>query len=617
MIEERDYYPVSSAQKRIFVLNQLEGISTSYNMSGAMNIEGELDIEKLEFAFKKVIQRHESLRTSFELISVEPVQRVHKHVDFNIEYSELGEDGAVVEAKLKEFVRPFDLSTAPLLRVGLIHAKDINLLLFDMHHIISDGMSMNILIKEITELYEGDELPELRIQYKDVSAWQNELINSEYMRNQEEYWLHCFDEIPVLNMATDFSRPAIMSFEGDSIDFTIDNELTFKLHELAKETGTTLYMVLLAIYNVLLSKYSGQEDIIVGSPIAGRPHADLEKIIGIFINTLAMRNYPAIDKSFTEFLSEVKENSLKAYEHQDYPFETLVEKLEMENNLIQRDLSRNPLFDTMFVLQNTDKVKLNLSGVKFIPYELERNMSQFDLTLNASESSDGIKFNLEYCTKLFKKSTIERIARHFVQTTQRIVSKPEILIGEIDIISDKEKNLLLYEFNETNAEYSANKTIPQIFEEQVEQTPDHIALVFNDKKMTYKELNERSNQLAAKLRVLGVIPDQIVGIMIENSFEMIIGLLGILKAGGAYLPIDPEYPEERIEYLLNDSQTKILLTQRSLLKDIQLDGEVIDLEDERNYSGDSKNLTNINSANDLAYIIYTSGSNWETKGVND
>ncbi|MGB7604797.1 MAG: amino acid adenylation domain-containing protein, partial [Lutisporaceae bacterium] len=346
-VEEKEHYTLSSAQKRIYTLQQFEEDSISYNMPMVMTIEGELDKTKLEETFNKLIQRHEALRTSFELVDGEPIQVVHKSVSFEIEYTEADKEKA--EEIAAGFVKAFDLSKAPLIRVALAKIKDKeHMLMIDMHHIISDGVSMGILIKEFIELYDGKELPRLRIQYKDFAAWQNELFKSGEINKQEEYWLKAFDgEVPVLNMPTDYQRPSIQSFEGDSLSLELSEELTNKLKQIAKETGSTMYMVLLSAYNVLLSKYSGQEDIVVGSPIAGRPHADLENIMGMFVNTLAMRNFPQGNKTFKEFLEEVKANSLLAFENQDYQFEELIDKLN-----VTRDLSRNPLFDVMFSMQN-------------------------------------------------------------------------------------------------------------------------------------------------------------------------------------------------------------------------------------------------------------------------
>jgi thioester reductase-like protein len=361
---------------------------------------------------------------------------------------------------------------------------------------------------------------------------------------------------------------------------------------------------------VLLSKYTGQEDIVVGSPIAGREHADLQNIIGMFVNTLAIRGYPQGSKTFKEFLQEVRENALKAYENQAYQFEELVDRLD-----IKRDMSRNALFDTMFVLQNMGMGALEIEGVKLKPYNSEFRVAKFDITLTAVEVGDRIEFELGYATKLFNKETIERLAAHYVNVLCKITENVETEIKEIQIISGEEKHKVLYEFNGTRADYPRDKAIHRLFEEQVEKTPDNIAVVYGNKSLTYRELNRKSNQLARVLREKGVAPDSIVGIMLERSLEMIIGIFGILKAGGAYLPIDQGYPQDRIQYMLEDSGVKILLTKGSITNSIEYKGEAINLVKDSLYEGEGINLESINSTEDLAYIIYTSGSTGKPKGV--
>ena len=607
---EKEYYPVSSAQKRIFLLNQHENIHTAYNIPVALAVEGRLEKGRLERAFKALIKRHGALRTSFGLVDGEVVQRVHKEVDFEITYIEAEEDE--IKDIVKGFIRPFDLKKAPLLRIGLIGlAKDKYILLFDMHHIISDGVSAGIFVKEFAGLYEGRDLPESRIQYKDFAVWEREQLKTGVTKKQEEYWLNKFGgEIPVLNMPTDYLRPSMRSFEGSSIDFDIDKELSDGLSRLAPVTGTTLYMVLLAAFNILLSKYTGQEDIIVGSPFAGRRHTDVEQVIGMFANTLSIRNYPEHSKTFGEFLTDVKENYFKVYENQNYQFEELIEKVD-----VRRDLSRNPLFDAMFVLQNMDNIGLEVAGLKINPCKFDNRVAKFDLTLSATEGKKGIEFNLEYCTRLFRKETIEKLARYFTNILSQIVKNPDIRLSEIDMLSEEEKRLVLYEFNNTKAEYPRNKTIQELFEEQVENTPDNIALVFESGKLTYRELNEKSNHIARILRGKGVKPDSITGIMTEHSPETITGMLGILKAGGAYLPIDPEYSQERIKYILEDSGAGILLTQQRFMRKVKFEGEIINLENNALYNGDSSNLKKVNKPTDLVYVIYTSGSTGKPKGV--
>ncbi|MDP4180345.1 MAG: amino acid adenylation domain-containing protein, partial [Bacillota bacterium] len=607
-VEDREYYPVSPAQKRLYLLNQIEGGGTSYNMPGVITVEGSLDRTRLENAFNSLIKRHEILRTSFEMAEGEPVQRVHGEVKFKVDYTE-GNDNNIDEI-IKGFIRPFDLDKVPLLRVGLVKIEaDRHVMLFDMHHIISDGTSMDVLVREFTQLYGGHKLSGFRLQYRDYSAWQNELFRTGGLKGQEEYWLEKYrDEVPVLNMPTDYARPSEQSFEGDSISFEVGEEIVRELNSLAKETGTTMYMVLLGAYNALLQRYTGQEDIVVGSPIAGRPHADLQNMLGMFVNTLAMRNHPKGEKSFKEFLTEVKENSLKAYENQEYQFEELVERLN-----IRRDMSRNPLFDTMFALQNTGNMRLEIEGLKFIPYGIENKIAKFDITLNALEQGGKLFFDLEYCTRLFKKETVESLAKHFINILGSIVNNPDTMLSGLNMLSEEEKEEILYRFNDTKAEYPKEKTIHELFEEQVERTPDNIAVVYEDKQLTYWELNEMANSLAVVLREKGVKPDTIVGIMVERSLEMIVGILGILKAGGAYLPIDPEYPEDRIKYMLEDSGVKLVLIQKK--NTLDLPAKKIYIDDEAMCESSSEYTSLKVNPESLAYAIYTSGTTGKPKGV--
>ncbi|HEX3048370.1 MAG TPA: amino acid adenylation domain-containing protein [Bacillota bacterium] len=605
-----DYYPLSSAQKRMFVLSRMDEKSTNYNVPQTILIEGNLRREKLEKAFQLLVARHEIFRTSFEMVNGQLVQRVHHQVDFEVDYQELTED-KVAEAVYR-FIQPFELSKAPLLRVGLFRFQEQrHLLLYDMHHIVTDGVSLGILIREFIDLYEERQLPNLRIQYKDYATWQNELFKNGILGEQEKFWRNCFaGEIPVLNLPLDYPRPAIQSFVGNLFEFTIEPGLTGQIKQLAAGTGATLYMVLLAAFNVLLSKYSGQEDIIVGSPVAGRPNADLENIIGIFINTLALRNYPAGPKTFREFLEEVKKNSIQAFRNQDYSFENLVETLGL-----QRDLSRNPLFDVMFVLQNMSFNSRETAGLKFSYYPLENKTAKFDLTLQATESENGINLVIEYATTLFKRETMARLAAHFQNILQTIVINRESSLDTIEMLSIAERRQILIEFNDTHAEYPSDKIVYRMFEDQVEKSPEHKAVVFADQSLTYRELNGKANQLAWRLREKGVKPGCIVGIIVNRSLEMLIGILGILKAGAAYLPIDPTYPEDRIRYMLEDSGTSILLARKESAAALEYRGQVIDLFNGFKWEEPASNLEIINTSQDLAYVIYTSGSTGRPKGV--
>ncbi len=609
-VEKSEYYPLSSAQKRMYTLQQFEENNISYNMPMIMTLEGELDKTKLEETFDKLIQRHEALRTSFEVIEGEPVQIANKEISFEIEYTEADKEKAKKIAA--EFVKAFDLSKAPLFRVALTKINEQeHILMIDMHHIISDGVSMGILTKEFIELYDGKELTELRIQYKDFAVWQNEMFKSGEIKKQEEYWLQTFEEeIPVLNLLTDYQRPSMQSFEGDNIGFELNEELTNKLKQIAKETGSTIYMVLLSACNILLSKYSGQEDIVIGSPISGRPHADLENIMGMFVNTLAMRNYPASSKTFKEFLAQVKASSLQAFENQDYQFEELIDKLS-----ITRDLSRNPLFDVMFVMQNIDAGEIQIEGLKFKPYEVDNNIAKFDMTITAVELDKTIGLTLNYCTKLFNKVTIERLYKHLHNILKAITRDLNIKLSDIEMLTEDETHQLLVDFNDTKTEYPNNKMIPELFEEQVARTPDNIAVVYESKQLTYRELNEKANQLARVLQEKGVKPESIVGLMVDRSLDMIVSIMAILKAGGAYLPIDPEYPQERIEYMLEDSEAQLLIIDKQLQEGTTYKTDIILLEDDKLYAGDCSNLEAIAKPNNLAYVIYTSGTTGKPKGV--
>ncbi|KAF6583537.1 non-ribosomal peptide synthetase [Paenibacillus sp. EKM211P] len=627
--ENKPFYAVSSAQKRMYILNQLDGAGISYNIPGALTLIGSLDHKALDNAFRQLIDRHETLRTSFETMNGEPVQRVHNEVSFRVELIHApGADQRETDELVHGFVQPFNLEQAPLFRAGLIEiSPEHHILLLDMHHIISDGTSINVLIQDFIHLYAGDTLPSLRIQYKDYAAWQREQQQSERYQEQEDYWLNTFaGELPVLDIPTDYPRPAVRSFEGDVLEFTLDQRQSEGLKSIAMQTESTLYMVLLAAYTALLSQYSGQEDIIVGSPIAGRPHADLGNLIGMFVNTLAIRNYPEGGKTFRDYVLEVKDNALKAFEHQDYPFEELVEKLGVD-----RDLSRNPLFDTMFALQNLEQTEQQLAELQLAPYPSEQTTAKFDLSLFAQEDGEQIACGFQYGTRLYKRETIERLAVHLQQLINVVIEQPEIALAAIEMVSTQEKEQLVKQFSTTAADspYPRDQLMHVLFEEQVAQSPDRLAITFADTQLTYHELNERSDRLACILTSHGIrhgsgTQIQRVGIVAERSIEMVVSMLAILKAGGAYVPIDPEYPEERIRYLLEDSGAELLLSQRREQVFFEPGIPVIDLSDAQLWSSEfegyththgSDAISNGGSALDLSHVIYTSGTTGKPKGV--
>jgi amino acid adenylation domain-containing protein len=669
--ELKEYYPLSPAQKRLYIIQQMDVKSTSYNMPGVIIPDFDIDREKLEQTFYKLIQRHESLRTSFSMLEGEPVQKMHSEVEFRTAVYDLtripveaeeGTDGtsstiypgfcAVRCADtIKNFIRPFDLSRAPLVRAGIIETVEKKyLLLVDIHHIVSDGISLDILERDFKALYEGEESPPLRLQYRDYVQWQNNKKVKESVKKQEQYWLSQFeDRIPVLDLPTDFPRPQVQDFSGSIAGFKIAEKEIDTLKHTAQHQDATLFMVLLAVYTIFLSKISRQEDIVVGTAAAGRRHADLEQIIGMFVNTLPLRNHPKADKSFTEFLDSVKERTLHAFENQDYPFEDLVERLR-----VTRDTSRNPLFDTMFdlnhleVSESSELPEIKNQSPEPYPYDMQADTAKFDLILTATDTGENLWFSLQYCTRLFKTETIERFITYFKQVVSFVCTLPSVLISEIEIISPQEKEEVLYTFNKTEMEYPRTKTIDQLFEEQAERAGDHIAVigighgVQGMVSLTYNKLEKKSNQLSWVLREKGVQPDNVVGLMVDHSIEMIIGILGILKSGGAYLPLDPTYPKERINFMLKDSNAGILLkseirstksvaTLRSSslrstrtnpndknsndqnvgVTSIVLNFEHLNFEFVSNFEFRVSNL----SSSNLAYVIYTSGSTGKPKGV--
>ncbi|MCP5050767.1 MAG: amino acid adenylation domain-containing protein, partial [bacterium] len=607
LAEEMEYYPLSSAQKRLYVLQQVELSSTNYNIPYPVVLEGALDGNKLEETFRQMIRRHESLRTSFRMLGETPVQEIHAEVAFEIEGSHGGRP-------LQGFVRAFDLTEAPLMRVRLVKRGETeHILMLDMHHIITDGTSMDLFIEEIVGLYSGAQLPPLKFRYRDYSQWQNSTAQREALNRQEVYWLEQFgDEIPVLRLPVDYPRPAIQSFDGAVSGFELSGEQSRGIRDLVSGSGSTLYMVMLSIYTILLSKISGQEDMVVGTPIAARRHADLERIIGMFVNTLAMRNYPDGGKTFYDYLREVQERTLAAFENQEYQFEDLVDR-----TVVNRDASRNPLFDVMFSIANmgtgSDAAPAaRMTGLTIKPYGSEHETSKFDISMSCMESGDSLFYSMEYCTRLFKKETIQRLDGYFRTIIDTVLEDNRVLLSGIGILSGEERKRVLYDFNGSNVDCPKEKTLHQLIEEQVKQTPDGMALVGriankNEISITYGEFNQRANGVALRLRKEGVEPGSIVAIMADRSPEVMIGILGILKAGGAYLPIERDYPGERIRFILKDSGANVSVSWLDGLPVRRLDGS----------TGPTHKLTNRQTVKPTnpAYVIYTSGSTGTPKGV--
>jgi amino acid adenylation domain-containing protein/thioester reductase-like protein/non-ribosomal peptide synthase protein (TIGR01720 family) len=644
LAEEKEYYPQTSPQKRLFFMDQLENAGIVYNMQ-LMDVYCKgIEKEALEEAVRKLIKRHESLRTSFFTLDGEAVQKVHDFekvgADFSVEYYEMTEDEMISTGKqgkgyvrgknihfkdLKEltehFVRPFDLSRPPLLRMGLIKIlRNTRVLMLDTHHIVFDGVSSVQFLNELWELYDGEELSPLNIQYKDFAQWTRHDNRKAAVEKQEKYWLREFaGEIAVLTLPYDRPRPPRVTFNGNMLHFEVDKKCTQKLNLLAREQGVTLYMILFAAYNVLLAKLSGQEEIVVGTVTAGRDHADLQKLIGMFVNTLALRSLPEGAKTFKEFLGEVKENVLAAFENQDYPFEELVSKVSSRG-----DVSRNPVFDVVFGLDNeTERTDLYLLEVLMLdksnPFRTRK--AKFDISLIGAEAEDELHFNLEYNINLFKQETIERFINNFKTILASITGNISTQLLQMEIIPHDERAMILYMFNDTEAEYPKDKTVHELFEKQAAIGINNIAVVGHDLEMGrkislgYKELNKKANQLGRLLRDKGLRPDRTAAIMVEPSVQMIVGMLAVLKAGGGFLPIDHKIPGDRIKYMLEESGVRLFLSGLPLGKEIDYDGESIPMDDAGTYRDDPGNLESVNKPDDLAYVIYTSGSTGKPKGV--
>ncbi|MFN6560834.1 MAG: amino acid adenylation domain-containing protein [Nostoc sp. ChiSLP01] len=618
--------PLSLNQQRLWFLHQIEEESTTYNEFFAVSINGLLQISHLEQSLQEIIQRHEVLRTTFPNQNGYPIQAIAPTLAITLPIVDLQtlpkvEQSALIQKLSKEVQRPFDLVHGPLLRVTLVQLeKESYMLLLCMHHIVSDGWSMGVFIQELSSLYQAScagvpfSLPELPIQYADFAVWQRQCLSGEVLKSQLNYWLSQLHGAPsLLQLPTDRTRPSVQTYQGKTESFTLNRDLTQKLQSLSGKSSTTLFMTLLAAFATLLYRYSGESDILVGTPIANRNRSEIESLIGFFVNTLVLRTRFKDNPSFENLLAQVRETTLKAYEHQYVPFEQVVEALQP-----QRSLSYPPLFQVMFVLQNTPKSELELPGCTWCELNQESTIARFDLTLTITETDRGLVGSWEYNTDLFDGSTIERMAAHFHNLCSAIVANPEATVGELPLLSEAERHQLLKEWNDTATPATTDKCIHQLFEEQVERTPQSVAVVFENQQLTYQQLNQRANQLAHHLLSLGVEPEVLVGICVERSIEMVVGLLGILKAGGAYVPLDPSYPQERLSYMLTDSQLPILLTQQHLFKQLpQHQTQTICLdEDWQNFADYSQDnpCTQIKSDN-LAYIIYTSGSTGKPKGT--
>ncbi len=604
--EYKDHYLLSSAQKRLYILTEMEPGNIIYNMPLKTGISGHA-VSDIKIALKTLLDRHESLRTSFKMVNDQPAQIIHDNVELDIEIFSASDENEA-EKIFTGFVRPFDLGKAPLIRTGIIEMEDgRKYLITDMHHIISDGVSIEILSGDLVRLLAKEQLPPLRLQYRDYAEWQNSSGQQESVKAQEKFWLDMYsDEIPVLDLPYDHPRPFQQSYEGKSVSYMIESSLAGRIDDICRKSEVTLSTFLLSVYGLLLSKLSGNKDIVVGIAVAGRRHSDLAGIIGMFVNTLAVRYRIDGSLTFSEYLKSVNERTLSAYENQEYQFEDLVEHLN-----IVRDAGRNPLFDVMFNVLNMGEGKYgsDMDGHG----KHTDSVAKFDLTLNVIERNDSIELNVNYCSRLFEEKTIDGFFGYFIRILEEIdlVRK----LSGIEILSPEERSYLIHELNDTKADYPKDKTVYELFAQTVRKYPERTALVFDGNGMSYRELDERSNRLARKLRELGVKRNDIVGIMTDRSFEMIIGILGILKSGCGYMPIDPAYPSERRLYMCDDSGTKVLLSTGKIYKEFGYKSTVLMMDEDSSYSVDPGPLEKTNEPSDLCYVIYTSGTTGKPKGT--
>ncbi len=625
-VPREENLPLSFGQQGLWFLDKHEGGSTAYNQLFALRLSGLLNLTVLQQALTEIVRRHEILRTTFKNVDGQPFQAVAP--DPNVTMSvvdllhlpETEQWEEVQQLAIAESQRPFNLAQELLLRVALFQLSNSeHVLLFTIHHMISDAWSSGIIIEELAALYEAfsrgkpSPLPELPIQYADFAYWQRQQLRGTAFEEHLTYWKQQLSgALPVLELPSDRPRPAVQTFRGAATSLKLGSDLTQKLNKLSQQEGATLFITLLASFQALLYRYTNQDDICVGTTIANRHSRDLEQLVGFFVNTVVMRTKLSGNLSFLELLSRVQHVALEAYNHKDLPFDLLVGQLKPERNL-----SHTPLFQVMFVLENAPINFPEPSGLALSLLEMPVATAKFDLTLTMRQTQQGLIGKFEYNTDLFDAATITRMAGHFQTLLEAIAANPQHRLFDLPLLTETEQHQLLVEWNDTQADYP-NQCIHQLFEEQVERTPDAVAVVFEDRQLTYRELNQRANQLARHLNKLGIKPDVLVGICVERSLEMVVGVLGILKAGGAYVPLDPANPPERLAFMLSDARVPVLLTQSLLIEKLPLQStQVICLDTDWQAIAQQpqSNPNSDVSTDNLVYVIYTSGSTGIPKGA--
>src|SRR5215469_11200480 len=618
-------FPTTFAQQRLWFLEQLQPGGTSYLIPWFLRATGKLDIAALARSLNQVIERHEILRTTFSWKERMPVQVVHPALTLEVPVRDLSAcRNPVREAAnlaREEARRPLDLERGPLVRAQLLRlSEEDHVLLLTVHHIIFDGGSRRTLVRELRAFYEANctgkmaQLPPPKLQYADYAVWQRKHCQGATLESHLAYWRKELAGAPAsLELPTDRPRPRVQSFNGAKLPFAIPEDLAGRLSSFSRSRGATLFMTLLRAFQTLLSRWSNQDDIVVGTPIANRNRAEVEDMMGFFANTLALRTRFMEGASFEDVLAQVRETTLGAYDHQDLPFEKLVEEIQPERNL-----SHNPLFQVLFSLQNLVRPDFELPGLKLRFMDLEQIAAKFDISVFLSESPERMNGRLEYNTDLFDRETIERMVVHYRKLLETVVASPEIRVSDIPLLSEGERRQVLTEWNATQSDYPRDRCLHQLIEEQAARTPHAIAVRMGEEEISYGSLNERANQLAWALRKRGAGPGERVGICLERSIPMMVALLGIMKSGAAYVPLDPGYPAERIRLILEDGQPAVLITQESLARTLPpTDAQLVFIDSHWPEIAKESTAAPPNTATpeDLVYVIFTSGSTGRPKGV--
>ena len=625
--EFQEIAPTSFAQQRLWFLDQLEPGSLNYHLFHILRLYGALNLTALKCSLNEIVRRHEILRTTFVASNGTPAQHIHAAFSLDPPLVDLSsfpeqERQRQVDQLLKEASQqPFDLQTGPLLRTQIVRLEEEeHLFVLVFHHIITDAWSMGILNQELTHLYaaycgsQPSPLPDPPVQYADYAVWQHKWLQEEQAKQQRAYWeQQLAGAPPTLSLPADHPRPPIQSFRGKTLPFWLPSTTLEALRRFSRSEEVTLFMLLLTIFQILLARYTGQEDIVVGSPIANRTCAETESLIGFLVNTLVLRTDLAGNPTFREVLQRVRNMTLEAYDHQDFPFDQLVGLFQLERNL-----SYNPLFQAMFSLENTPQAPAELQDLRLQSANPTNTAAKFDLSAMFHEEPGGLRGEFEYSVDLFERTTVERLIKHYQTLLEGALKEPDQCIWDLPLLTEQEQRQILVDWNATQQEYAQARLVHQLVEEQEEKRPGAIALCYEEQQLTYQELNQRSNRLARHLRCLGVGSEDLVGICMERSPEMVISALAVLKAGGAYVPLDPAYPQDRLAFILADARVKVLLTQQHIAEHLAAQvPHALCLDDAEillaSYS--DANLVNLSEPENLAYVIYTSGSTGRPKGV--